>query len=141
MNSIIDKIIISKNEEIKAILGKKNIDLNKNKPFIILTNRTVYFFGEHYRYYNGDVFGKTCYDEAIPIKDFIGAGQIHKRSRRKLYYLVFTGVSISILSQISKKLFKLGLDNNEFKIFIAVLGIAFIVLLYLQEQYHYAITI
>jgi hypothetical protein len=131
MNTIIDKIISDKSEDIRFILGKGNIDSSESNPSITLTNRNVYFVGEHYRYGNGDVCCKNCGVEAITLDDFIGAGYIHKRSRRNLYYLVFTGVCISILSQVSKELFILGLDTSKVKVLISILAILFILLLHL----------
>jgi hypothetical protein len=137
MNTIIDKIISDKSEDIRFILGKSNIDSSESKPSITITNRNVYFVGEHYRYGNGDVYGKNYGVESITLDDFIGAGYIHKRSRRNLYYLVFTGVSISILSETSKKLVKLGFDDSKLKLLIFILAIVFIVLLplYLLKRY------
>jgi hypothetical protein len=137
MSSFIDGITLNSGEEFRAILGKEHCGTNGQKPVMVLTNKHILFFGEHYRYDNGDVSRKSYEAESVPLNDFIGAGYIRKRSRRNLYYLTSIGVLITVLSLISKELKKFGLHFSTLKHSIWIMvGLFIIVLaLYLFKRY------
>ncbi|WP_091176975.1 hypothetical protein [Paenibacillus sp. 1_12] len=128
---------MSNGEEIRTVLGKGHIGNNDKKPVIVLTNKYVHFFGEHYRYVNGDTSRKIYEPESVLLQDFIGAGNIRKRSRRNLYYLISVGVLITILTQISRGMKKFGLHVSHLKQFSSIMaGVFFIALiLYLFKRY------
>ncbi|WP_293654526.1 hypothetical protein [uncultured Paenibacillus sp.] len=137
MSTVVKGLSLSNGEEIRAVLGKGNIGNKGQKPVVVLTNKYIHFFGEHYRYDNGDTSRKIFEPESIPLQDFIGTGYIRKRSRRNLYYLVTVGVLITILMQISRGIKKFGVHLSQFKLYSSIMAGVFVIalVLYLFKGY------
>lgn len=137
MSTFINGLSLSNGEEIRAVLGKGHIGSNDQKPVVVLTNKYIHFFGEHYRYHNGDTSRKIFEPESIPLQDFIGAGYIRKRSRRNLYYLVTVGVLIAILMQISRGMKKFDVHLSHLKLYSSIMAGVFVIALvfYLFMRY------
>lgn len=137
MSTVVKGLSLSNGEEIRAVLGKGNIGNKGQKPVVVLTNEYIHFFGEHYRYENGDTSRKIFEPESIPLQDFIGAGYIRKRSRRNLYYLVTVGVLITILMQISRGMKKFDVQFSQIKLYGSIMAGTFVIalVLYLFNRY------
>lgn len=137
MSIVVKGLTLRNGEEIRAVLGEGHIGNNDKKPVIVLTNKYIHLFGEHYRYDNGDTSRKIFEPESIPLQDFIGAGYIRKRSRRNLYYLITVGVSITILMQISRGMKKFGVHLSQLKLYSSVMAGVFVIalVLYLFKRY------
>jgi hypothetical protein len=124
-------------EKIRAVLGGENKSGNRQKPVVVLTNKRIWFIGEHYRYAGGNLSRKIRDTEFFPLRDFIGAGRLNNRPRRNLYLLLWTGMSVVFVSRFSKFLEKFGLRFHEWKPIIWIASGAFILLsgYYLLRRY------